>query len=50
METHPTPEDVLLMIEVADTSVEYDRKIKLPLYARGGIPQLLIVNMPADLI
>src|SRR3982751_4315477 len=32
--SHPTPADVLLIIEVAETSVEYDRGVKLPLYAR----------------
>ncbi len=42
--------DVLLIIEVADTSVEYDQEVKLPLYAEAGIPQMLIVNIPADLI
>ena len=47
---HPTPADVLLIIEVTDTSVEYDRGIKLPLYARAGIPQVLIVNMPSEVI
>src|SRR5438552_19028815 len=31
--SHPTPSDVLLVIEVADTSIEYDRSVKLPLYA-----------------
>ena len=49
-EAHPTPVDVLLIIEVADTSVEYDQEVKLPLYAEAGIPQMLIVNIPADLI
>lgn len=49
-EDHPTPADVLLVIEVADTSVEYDREVKLPLYAEADIPQILIVNIPADLI
>lgn len=47
---HPIPADVLLIIEVSETSVEYDRGIKLPLYARAGIPQVLIVNMPGEII
>jgi hypothetical protein len=49
-QAHPAPSDVLLVIEVADTSVEYDREVKLPLYAEADIPQVLIVNLPADLI
>ena len=35
---HPGPADVLLLIEVSDTTVEYDRNAKLPLYAQAGIP------------
>jgi Uma2 family endonuclease len=45
-EGHPTPADVLLVIEVADTTVVGDRKIKLPLYARAGIPEAWLVNIP----
>ena len=44
---HPAPGDVLLLIEVADTSVGYDRNAKLPVYARAGIPEVWIVNRPA---
>lgn len=36
---HPTPEDILLIIEVADTSLAYDRDTKIPGYAREGIPE-----------
>ncbi len=43
----PRPEDVLLVVEVADTSLDYDRAVKLPLYARHGIPELWIVNLAA---
>lgn len=46
----PRPEDVLLAVEVADSSLRYDRAIKLPLYARHGIPEVWIVNVPARLI
>ncbi|MEJ7871360.1 MAG: Uma2 family endonuclease, partial [Rubrobacteraceae bacterium] len=42
---HPVPEDVLLLIEVSDTSLEYDREVKLPLYARAGIPEVWIVDL-----
>lgn len=45
---HPKPQDVLLVIEVADTTLDYDRLIKLPLYARAGIPEVWIVNLPAE--
>ena len=44
---HPSPGDLLLVIEVADTpaEVEYDRDIKLPLYARYGITELWLVKL-----
>jgi Uma2 family endonuclease len=41
----PRPEDVLLVIEVSDSTLEYDRQIKLPLYARAGVPEVWIVNI-----
>jgi Uma2 family endonuclease len=37
---HPTPEDVLLAVEVADTTVRFDRLVKGRLYARAGIAEL----------
>lgn len=49
-EGHPRPEDVLLAIEVADTTVESDRSVKMPLYARAGIPEAVLVNLPQDII
>jgi hypothetical protein len=36
---HPEADDVLLLIELADTTLEFDRDIELPLYARHGIPE-----------
>ncbi len=41
----PCPPDVLLLIEVADTSLDDDRAIKLPLYAENGIAECWIVNL-----
>ena len=40
---HPTPADVLLAIEVADTSLRYDRDEKIPRYGRYGIPEAWLV-------
>ncbi|MCP9493500.1 MAG: Uma2 family endonuclease [Pyrinomonadaceae bacterium MAG19_C2-C3] len=45
---HPRPEDVLLVIEVSDTTLQYDRRVKLPLYARAGISEALIFNLPDE--
>ena len=41
------PEDVLLLVEVAETSLDYDRLTKLPRYAAAGIPEVWIVNLLA---
>ena len=46
----PAPADVLLLIEVADSSLSYDRNRKLPLYARYNIPEVWIENIPARAI
>ena len=48
--SHRTPADVWVVIEVADTSVDYDRSVKLPLYARAGIPEAWMIVLPKDLI
>ncbi len=42
---HPKPEDVLLLIEVCETSGEFDRRVKLPLYAQSGIPEVWLVDL-----
>ena len=47
---HPGPEDIFLLIEVADTSVDYDREIKVSLYARFGIGEVWVVDLPAERI
>ena len=44
------PEDVLLLIEVADTSYRYDSGLKLRLYARTHIPEVWIVDLEGDAI
>jgi Uma2 family endonuclease len=41
----PGPEDVLLIIEVSDSTLYYDRGTKLPLYAAAGIPEVWIVDL-----
>jgi Uma2 family endonuclease len=43
---HPTPADTLLVIEVSDSSLEYDRDVKLPLYAEAKIQDYWLFNLP----
>jgi Uma2 family endonuclease len=45
-ERHPGPEDLLVVVEVADSSLGYDRGAKLRAYASAGVPVYLIVNIP----
>jgi Uma2 family endonuclease len=47
---HPTPADVLLVIEVADSTVESDRTYKMPLYAKAGVEEAWLVNLPDETI
>ena len=49
-ESLPMPEDVLLLIEVSDTTLRYDRGVKLPLYARAGILEVWIVDLAGEVI
>lgn len=46
--SHPQPADVLLAIEVADTTADADRSVKLPAYARAGIYEVWLVDLYAD--
>ncbi len=45
LSAHPNPEDILLLIEIADSSLKYDQEIKLPLYAEAGITNYWIFNL-----
>jgi Uma2 family endonuclease len=45
-----TPEDTLLIIEVADTTLSYDRNVKLPIYAASGVQEVWIEDLQHDVI
>ena len=49
-DSNPTPADILLVIEVSDTSLHNDRVRKVPLYAGAGIVETWLVNLEADCI
>jgi Uma2 family endonuclease len=46
----PGAEEILLLIEVMDTSVKYDRRRKAPLYARAGVSELWLIDLPAGVV
>jgi Uma2 family endonuclease len=46
----PEARDALVVVEVADTSLSYDRNVKLPLYARAGVPEAWLVDLRAGVV
>jgi len=46
----PGPGDVLVVIEVADESLRFDRTVKLPLYARARIPQVWLIDLQNNVV
>jgi Uma2 family endonuclease len=46
----PVADDILLLIEVADTSVRYDREVKIPLYARHKVPAVWMIDVENNVI
>jgi Uma2 family endonuclease len=45
---HPQSSDIFLVIEVADSTAEFDRKIKAPLYARNGIMEYWLIDLNTE--
>ncbi len=43
--SHPLPADIILIIEVSDTTLKFDREVKAPLYAAAGINEYWIINL-----
>ena len=42
---HPKPADILLIVEVADSTIKYDREVKVPLYAEDKIREVWLVDI-----
>lgn len=47
---HPGPSDILLVVEVAQTSIDYDRTVKAELYARLGVVEYWLVDLNVDVV
>ncbi|AGY60197.1 hypothetical protein GKIL_3951 [Gloeobacter kilaueensis JS1] len=45
---HPGPADILLLVEVSDSTLDYDRGQKARIYARSGIGEYWIVDIPGE--
>ena len=48
--SHPRPPDILLVIEIAETSVAYEREAKLPVYAGSGVQEVWLADIPAETV
>jgi Uma2 family endonuclease len=46
--SHPSPTDIILVIEVADSSIKFDRETKAPLYAAAGISEYWMIDLIDD--
>ena len=49
-ENHPTPSDILLVMEISDTTLAYDREAKALAYSRNNIQQYLLLNLQNETI
>ncbi|MBI4672405.1 MAG: Uma2 family endonuclease [Chloroflexi bacterium] len=47
---HPIPADVILLIEVSDSTADYDEQVKIPLYAEAAIPEVWIVDLKFGIV
>jgi Uma2 family endonuclease len=47
---HPQPQDVFALIEVSDTKIEFDRTVKVPLYAKDNVAEVWIVDLNAKAV
>lgn len=47
---HPRPTDIYLVVEVADSTVDYDREVKADRYAAAGIPEYWLVDLPNEAV
>ncbi len=47
---HPMPPDVLLAVEVADTSLRFDLRRKTSLYIAGGVPEVWVIDLVVEVV
>ena len=47
---HPRPVDCFLLVEVADSTINYDREVKIPLYAKNGIIEAWVIDVNGEAI
>ena len=47
---HPEPADILFLIEITDTTLQFDQNVKLPIYAEASIPEVWIVDLNSEVV
>jgi len=47
---HPIPEDIFLLIEVADSSIDYDKNFKIPIYAENKVQEIWLIDLNQNLL
>jgi len=47
---HAGPDDILLIIEIAQSSIQYDRDVKAPFYAAKGVPEYWLVDLNTNVV
>ena len=47
---HPQPVDIFLIVEVADSSINYDQEVKIPLYSASGITEVWLVDLNQNIL
>ena len=47
---HPQPPDIFLIVEVADSSINYDKEVKIPQYAAAGIAEVWLIDLNGNLL
>ena len=47
---HPIPEDIFLLIEVADSSIDYDKNFKIPIYAENKVQEVWLIDLNQNLL
>ena len=48
LSSHPTAADTLLVVEISETTLRYDRDVKVALYSRAGVPEVWVVDLQAN--
>ncbi|MCF3645440.1 Uma2 family endonuclease [Planktothrix agardhii] len=49
-ERHPQPSDIILLIEVSDTTIDFDQQVKIPLYCQSDIQEVWLIDLNQNIV